>query len=207
MDREDFIVGMDVDGVLRNWVQVILQQVNAKYNTRIFNKHISDYDLVPFIQKEVPGFDREALNGIHKRCAETGKLAEATAYKDGLNLFAGILAAGFSIKLLTNQPVWAREAFYRWIARNSLADKIISIEFLKPEAKALSDVKLLIDDNPRVIEAAGRRLKPAILWLRNWNRDWRYPRRDIPEKLIEYTALPDKALKFIEYHYELRSQA
>ena len=198
MNQNEFTIGLDVDGILRNWVQTILQQVNARYETRIFNKDISNYDMVPILKEQIPGFDEEVLKGIHKRCAETGKLAEATAYKDGLTLFHTIFEAGFPIRLLSSQPVWARDAFYKWIHNNHLDDKINGIDFLHPEAKANSDVQLLIDDNPRVITAAAKNLKPSILWLRTWNRNWTYPGNDIPEDLISYTVLPKKALKFIE---------
>jgi len=202
MNQNEFVIGLDVDGVLRNWVQTILQQVNTMYDTRIFNKDITSYDPVPFLQSQIPGFNDEVLKGIHKRCAETGKLAEATAYKDGLTLFHSIFEAGFPIRLLTSQPVWARDAFYKWLHNNRLADKVSGIDFLYPEAKANADVQLLIDDNPKVIEAAAKKLKPSILWLRNWNRSWQYPEKDIPEDLINYTVLPRKALKFIEYWEE-----
>ena len=203
MNRQNFVIGLDVDGVLRNWVQVILQQVNSIYNTRIFNHHITTYDFVPIIKEIVPGFDREVLDGVHKRCAETGKLAEATAYKDGLTLFHTIFEAGFPIRLLTYQPVWARKSFYDWIKNHHLSDKIVGIDFLKPEAKADADVQLFIDDNPQVVEAAAKRKKPSILWLRTWNRNWQHPGKDIPENLICYTVLPNKALKFIIQHNEL----
>ena len=198
MNQNEFTIGLDVDGILRNWVQTILQQVNARYETRIFNKDISNYDMVPILKEQIPGFDEEVLKGIHKRCAETGKLAEATAYKDGLTLFHTIFEAGFPIRLLSSQPVWARDAFYKWIHNNHLDDKINGIDFLHPEAKAKSDVQLIIDDNPRVITAAAKSMKPSILWLRTWNRNWAYPGNDIPEDLISYTVLPKKALKFIE---------
>ena len=202
MNQNDFIIGLDVDGVLRNWVQTILQQVNLIYDTRFFNKDITAYDFVPIVKKIIPGFSREALEGIHKRCAETGRLAEATAYKDGLTLFHTIHEAGFPIRLLTCQPVWARESFYQWISQNGLSDKVAGIDFLEPEAKALAEVHLFIDDNPRVIEAAAKRLKPSILWRRTWNRNWQYPRSDIPEDTICYSVLPKKALQFIEYWEE-----
>ena len=202
MNRQDFIIGLDVDGVLRNWVQTILQQVNGSYETRIFNKDIINYDMVPILKEQIPGFDEEALKGIHKRCAETGKLAEATAYKDGLTLFHTIHEAGFPIRLVTCQPKWARNSFYEWIHNHHLADKVAGIDFLEPEAKALADVKLIIDDNPRVIEAAAKKLKPSVLWLRTWNRGWQYPAKDISEYLISYTVLPDKALKFITQYFE-----
>ena len=202
MNQNDFVIGLDVDGVLRNWVQTILQQVNALYDTRIFNKDITSYDPVPILQKQIPGFDQDALKGVHKRCAETGKLAEATAYKDGLTLFHTIFEAGFPIRLLTCQPLWARKSFYEWIKNNQLSDKVVGIDFLEPEAKALANVQLFIDDNPRVIEAAAVRLKPSILWLRNWNRSWQYPAKDIPQDLICCTVLPKKALRFIEYWAE-----
>ena len=110
MNQNEFTVGMDVDGVLRNWVQTILLQVNFLYETRIFNNHITGYDLVPIIQEQIPGFDQKALDGIHKRCAETGKLAQASAYKDALNLFYIIHEAGFPIRLVTCQPDFARES-------------------------------------------------------------------------------------------------
>ena len=202
MNQNDFVIGLDVDGVLRNWVQTILQQVNAIYDTRIFNQHITAYDFVPIVKEIIPGFSREVLEGIHKRCAETGKLAEATTYKDGLTLFHNIYEAGFPIRLLTCQPEWARKSFYEWIHNNHLADKVTGIDFLEPEAKALAEVHLFIDDNPRVIEAAAKRLKPSILWLRTWNRSWQYPRNDIPEDIICYSVLPKKALQFIEYWEE-----
>ncbi|MBC8277884.1 MAG: hypothetical protein H8E46_06605 [FCB group bacterium] len=202
MNQNEFIIGLDVDGVLRNWVQTILQQVNASYDTRIFNKDISSCDLVPILKEQIPGFDEDALKGIHKRCAETGKLAEATAFKDGLTLFQTIFEAGFPIRLLTSQPVWARDAFYKWIHTNHLADKVMGIDFLPLEAKAKADVQLLIDDNPRVITAAAKSLKPSILWLRTWNKSWQYPGKDLPEDLIKYTVLPKKALQFIEYWEE-----
>ncbi len=95
MNKQDFIIGLDVDGVLRNWVQTILQRINEIYDTRFFNKHITSYDFIPIIQEQIPGFDRDALNGIHRCCAETGRLAEATAYKDGLTLFQDLYEAGF----------------------------------------------------------------------------------------------------------------
>ena len=203
MNKQDFVIGLDVDGVLRNWVQTILQQVNLIYDTRFFNQHITSYDFVPIVKEKIPGFSREVLDGIHKRCAETGKLAEAAAYKDGLTLFHTIHEAGFPIRLLTYQPVWARDAFYKWIRRNHLLDKIVGIEILEPEDKADVNVQLFIDDNPQVIEAAAKRKKPSILWLRTWNRGWQYPGMDIPEDLICYTVLPAKALKFIIQHNEL----
>ena len=206
MNQNDFIIGLDVDGVLRNWVQTILQQVNSIYDIRIFNKDITSYDMVPILQKQIPGFSREALEGIHKRCAETGRLAEATAYKDGLTLFHTIYEAGFPIRLITCQPDFAKESFYQWITVNHLADRIVGIDFLEPEAKTNADVQLFIDDNPQVLEAVAKRLKPSILWLRTWNRNWRYPRRDIPEDLINYTVLPKKALQFIEYWEEKLSE-
>ena len=202
MNQNDFVIGLDVDGVLRNWVQTILQQVNSIYDIRIFNKDITGYDLVPILQEQIPGFDQDALTGIHKRCAETGRLAEATIYKDGLTLFHTIFEAGFPIRLLTCQPVWARDSFYEWIHNHHLADKVVGIDFLEPEAKALANVQLFIDDNPKVIEAAAKRLKPSILWLRIWNRSWQYPGKDIPEDLICSTVLPKKALQFIEYWEE-----
>ena len=202
MNKEDFTIGFDVDGVLRNWVQAILQQVNALYDTRIFNNHITAYDPVPIIKEIVPGFSREVMEGIHKRCAETGRLAEATTYKDGLTLFHTIFEAGFPIRLLTCQPKWARESFYKWIHSNHLVDKVAGIDFLQPEAKANAEVQLFIDDNPRVIETVAKRQKPSILWLRTWNRNWQYPEKDIPEDMICYTALPKKALQFIEYWEE-----
>ena len=198
MNQNDFIIGLDVDGVLRNWTQTILQQVNAIYNTRFFNQHIVTYDFVPIIKEEVPGFNREVLEGIHKRCAETGKLAEASAYKDGLTLFHSIFEAGFPIRLLTCQPVWARKSFYEWIKRQHLADKVVGIDFLEPDAKANANVQLIIDDNPKVIEAAVKKREPSILWQRTWNRNWKYTGTDIPEDFICYTARPRKAVLFIE---------
>ena len=206
MNQNDFVIGMDVDGVLRNWVQTILQQVNSLYETRIFNNHITSYDLVPIIQEQIPGFDQKALNGIYKRCAETGKLADAAAYKDALNLFHSIHEAGFPIRLVTCQPDFAKESFYQWIADNHLADRISGIDFLKPENKANADVQILIDDNPRVIEAAAKCHKPSILWKRRWNREWRYQGPDIHEKMICYTVLPKPALKFIEFWEETLSE-
>ena len=202
MNKQDFIIGLDVDGVLRNWVQTILQRINEIYDTRFFNKHITSYDFIPIIQEQIPGFDRDALNGIHRCCAETGRLAEATAYKDGLTLFQDLYEAGFPIRLLTCQPVWAKKSFYQWISQNSLSDKVIGIDFLEPRDKAFADAQLLIDDNPRVIEAAAKRLKPSVLWLRNWNRGWQYPRNDIPEDMICYTVLPRKTMIFISRQYE-----
>ncbi len=202
MNQNDFVIGLDVDGVLRNWVQTILQQVNLSYDIRLFNKDITAYDFVPIIRERIPGFSREALEGIHKRYAETGRLAEATAYKDGLTLFHTIYEAGFPIRLITCQPDFAKESFYQWITVNHLADRIVGIDFLEPEAKALANVQLFIDDNPQVIEAAAQRLKPSILWLRTWNREWHYQGSDIPKDLICYTVLPKKALQFIEYWEE-----
>jgi len=197
MNQNDFVIGLDVDGVLRNWTQTILQQVNAIYNTRFFNQHIVTYDFVPIIKEEVPGFNREVLEGIHKRCAETGKLAETAAYKDGLTLFQSIFEAGFPIRLLTCQPVWARKSFYEWIKYQHLADKIVGIDFLEPETKANADVHLIVDDNPQVIEAAVKKGKPSVLWQRTWNRNWKHPGDDIPEDFICYTARPRKAVLFI----------
>ena len=202
MNQNNFTIGLDVDGVLRNWVQTILQQVNLIYDTRFFNQHITSYDFVPIVKEKIPGFSREVLDGIHKRCAETGKLAEATAYKDGLTLFNTIYEAGFPIRLLTCQPKWARESFYQWISQNGLSEKVSGIDFLQPEAKAFADVQLFIDDNPKVIEAAAKVMKPSILWLRTWNRGWQHPGKDIPENLICYTVLPKKALQFIEFWEE-----
>ena len=204
MNQNEFTVGMDVDGVLRNWVQTILLQVNAIYETRIFNNHISDYDLVPFIQKEVPGFDREALNGIHKRCAETGKLAEASSYKDALKMFYLIHEAGFPIRLITCQPDFAKDAFYQWIKAFHLSERISGIDFMEAGHKPDANVQLIIDDDPRVIVAAAKQNKPAVLWKRRWNREWRYEGDDIPENLIRYTVVPKQVLRFIEdWEYEL----
>jgi 5'(3')-deoxyribonucleotidase len=197
MNQNHFVIGLDVDGVLRNWTQTILQQVNAIYNTRFFNQHIVTYDFIPIIKQEVPGFNREVLKGIHKRCTETGKLAEASAYKDGLTLFHSIFEAGFPIRLLTCQPVWARKSFYEWIKHQHLADKIVGIDFMEPDTKANANVHLIIDDNPQVIEAAAKKGKPCILWQRNWNRDWKYPGAGLPEDFICHTARPRKAVLFI----------
>ena len=202
MNQNEFTVGLDVDGILRNWVQTILLHINSLYGTRIFNNHISSYDLVPIIQKEVPGFDHATLEGIHKRCAETGKLAEASSYKDALNLFYIIHEAGFPIRLVTYQPDFAKESFYKWITAFHLSDRIAGIDFLKPEDKVKANVQLLIDDNPIVIQAAAKSQKPSILWQRRWNRDWRYEGNDIPEDMIRYTVIPKQALRFIEYWEE-----
>ena len=198
MNQNDFVVGMDVDGVLRNWVQTILLQVNFLYETRIFNNHITGYDLVPIIQEQIPGFDQKALDGIHKRCAETGKLAQASAYKDALNLFYIIHEAGFPIRLVTCQPDFARESFYQWIKAFHLAERIAGIDFMEPGHKADAKVQVLIDDDPRVIVEAAKRNIPAVLWKRRWNRDWRYEGNDIPENMIRYTVIPKQALRFIE---------
>jgi len=197
MNQNNFVIGLDVDGVLRNWTQTILQQVNAIYNTRFFNQHIVTYDFIPIIKQEVPGFNREVLEGIHKRCAETGKLAETAAYKDGLTLFQSIFEAGFPIRLLTCQPVWAKKSFYDWIKTHHISEKIVGIDFLEPEAKANTNVQLIIDDNPQVIEAAVKQRKPSVLWQRIWNCDYKYPNADIPEDLICHTARSRKAVLFI----------
>jgi 5'(3')-deoxyribonucleotidase len=206
MNQNHFVIGLDVDGVLRNWTQTILQQVNAIYNTRFFNQHIITYDFTPIIKQEVPGFNREVLEGIHKRCAETGKLAEASAYKDGLTLFHSIFEAGFPIRLLTCQPVWARKSFYDWIKHQHLKDKIVGIDFMEPEAKAEAKVQLFIDDNLQVIETAVKKGKPSVLWQRTWNRDWKYPGADLPEDFICHTARPRKAVLFINRWEERLSE-
>ena len=198
MNQNEFTVGMDVDGVLRNWVQTILLHINSVYGTKIFNNHISSYNMIPIIQKEIPGFNQDTLEGIHKRCAETGKLAEASSYKDALNLFYIIHEAGFPIRLVTHQPDFAKESFYKWITAFHLADRIAGIDFLKPEDKVKSDVQVLIDDNPDVIQVAADNNKPSILWTRRWNRDWRHPNSNIPEDMIRYTVVPKQALRFIE---------
>jgi len=206
MNQNDFVIGLDVDGVLRNWTQTILQQVNTIYNTRFFNQHIVTYDFIPIIKQEVPGFNREVLEGIHKRCVETGKMAEAATYKDGLTLFHSIFEAGFPIRLLTCQPVWAKKSFYDWIKNNHLSDKVVGINFLQAEAKAEAEVQLIIDDNPQVIEAAVKKRKPSILWQRIWNRDWKYPGAEISEDLICHTARPRKAVLFSERWEERLSE-
>ena len=202
MNREDFIVGLDVDGVLRNWLQAILQQINAVYNTRFFNKHITAYNFIPIIKEQIPEFNRKTLTEVHRQCAESGQLAQASAYKDGLTLLQDIYEAEFAIKLVTYQPAWAKESFYQWLVWNEILDKVEGVDFVEPAGKADTKVHLLIDDNPSVIEAAAVRLKPSVLWQRNWNRSWQYPAKDIPQDLICCTVLPKKALRFIEYWAE-----
>ena len=193
---------MDVDGVLRNWLQTILMQINQIYETKIFNNDITEYNFESIIKEKIPGFDKKTLIGIHKRCAENGMMADASAYKDGVLLFKELYEAGFPIRLVTYQPEWARESFYEWIMNNHLADKITGIDFLLPNDKPRSGAQIFIDDNPKVIMAAAKSLKPVILWKRNWNKTWTYPSNDIPEDLIRYTVLPKEALRFANYWME-----
>lgn len=193
---------MDVDGVLRNWLQTILMQINKIYETKFFNKDITEYNFESIIKEQVPGFDRETLTGIHKRCAENGMLADASIYKDGMLLFKELYEAGFPIRLVTYQPEFAKESFYRWITENHLADKISGIDFLPPEDKPKSSAHILIDDNPQVIISAMKVSKPVILWKRNWNKSWVYPGDESPDDRYRFTALYREAFKFAEYWLE-----
>jgi|GEM_PF-1641598 len=202
MNQNQFTVGVDVDGILRNWLQTILQQVNIMYETKIFNKDITSYDMVGIIKGRIPGFDRKVLEGIHKRCVESGKMNDASCYKDGFLMFKAIYDAGFSIRFLTCQPLWARKSFQQWVQENYLADKIAGIDFLDPLSKAEAKVSIIIDDNPHIVATAAKLGKPSILWQRMWNKTWQYPDKDISEDMICYTVLPKKALQFVEHWYE-----
>ena len=156
---------LDVDGVVANFVESFLREVEAVTGASFSHDDVTQYDLCKAL-----GLSRRDEAAVYDRVGRAGWASRLSLY-DGAR--EGVLALREASDLyFVTAPVWAAPtwAFDRsaWIRRHFGVrhDRVVFTA-----AKHLVAGDVFVDDKPEAIEAWRREHSRgrAVLWARPWN--------------------------------------
>jgi len=186
-------IGIDMDGVVANAIAKAVKNVNSKYRLNISTEEIDENGTEAKVYERLPVNFRTLLNGksdIRPAIYTKSFFKYLSAYDGAHEGVKKIYELGHKIFFVTKIIDWENspgEKYY-WLRKNfkSIEWNLICVE--RMEDKALVDVDIIIDDDPRVMETFPR---TKILMKRNWNKKYRERRCD--DVCIEVSSMLEAA--------------
>lgn len=152
--KRKIIVGLDVDGVLRDLVGSI---------KRLYDKLGKPYDEVAEWELE-KAFGKDVWDIIRRFPWEV--FCGAGVYPGVLEMYDGLLKLGVEIWILTNQAPEAQFPTGVWLERWGFDDYSLRFD----EAKESVNCDIYLDDGPPYIERPLKAGKRVVVRDRPWNR-------------------------------------
>lgn len=130
-------VGFDINNTIDNYIQVLLEVYNKRYNDNLLYENITDYNVVKFIKSECSDFWKEFSNDEN-----LSKLKLQDGVKDVINY----CYENFELRFITAIfPINNNcDFFYNFLKNNF--DWMETKHFVRLEDKQEYNVDLLIDD-------------------------------------------------------------
>ena len=167
-------IGIDIDGVLRDFVGALQWQHHIDY-PNIKPMKITEWG----IEKFFPMGDW-IYSYIYKfRPKEIFELADE--YENSVWMMRELRRAGHDIWILTTQPQGTEKYTLNW-----LENKCIEYDHLVfTEKKLLVDCDIYLDDSPHQLQSLGLAGKKVVAFDRPWNRKWSGPRVQTHQEFLD----------------------
>ncbi len=172
--RDGTRVLIDLDGVVRNFVDSLIQ---------VYNRVHPDHKVLPVNSRKLENFF--PLGEDVYRFMEPGYIEEimedADPYPDAVEALQR-WKDEFEIVIVTSQPEFSRAATYTWIGKHRIPSNEVHISHYKSEVAGFA---LLDDftDNLQDFAATGRL---AVCLDQAWNQSWKGPRVKTVEEFFRY---------------------
>ena len=169
------IISIDIDEVLRNFVQSLQKVYQEKY-PKDWIKPVTGYKLAPFFEKGV------AINKFFSEDYAIEIFCSATAIESETKLTYKLHELGYFILLNSNQPnAECDKLALKWIVMNNIYyDALI----LTPD-KSIVKCDVHLDDATHHLEALKQKGIRAVAFDRPWNQDWTGERVKTHQEFID----------------------
>ena len=162
-------IALDLDDVVLDFVAGILETVNRDFGSDLTPDDINDWRFGQFIDEIIgkPWFE----------WLEEHSWLWAQKFKPVKGAIGGIeklRRAGHYVEIVTTKPVWAEDATWEWLARyKPRVHRLTLVPMEGKEKHELTDADLLIDDKFENCEAWAADMRPALLYNRPHNLNYR----------------------------------
>jgi len=189
--KKRITIGIDLDGVLRDFAGTVIKLTNYLYDTNFDVKEVTSWDFSnDLIKEKLPAFDMWEMLKRHK-----SRLEDADYYPNGVKLFEQLRLTfpDDNVWIVTDQITEFRKLTLEWIIRTlPIQPTGIIFSFYKDKCKLPLDC--MLDDRAKVILDCCKAGITSILWSQPWNT------LKNPEQRTFYSLLMQSSKVFQSFH-------
>lgn len=180
---ELFRVGVDIDGVVARYTEVLADHIEEKFETNFSPDDLTEWN------QSIQGVDPHVGEIIHQayKDNDVSYISEMTPIQGAREVINELYENGMHIIFITHRPELVEEETINWL--NMHGFKFDAIIPDAPDDKTEPEqLDILIDDNERVIETAIESNIHTILFPKVYNREytWDHPKfHDLSERVQE----------------------